>query len=85
MLFFHRLPALLALSSFSVAFPSPGGNSRKDAGFKASVFEKLAGPPAGWVKDDGAKIDKSNSQVKLRIHLVQKGMDEFHDVAMQVT
>jgi hypothetical protein len=84
MLFIHKLPALLALSSFSLALPSPGSHSWRDAGFKMSVFEKLAGPPVGWVKDDAAKIDKSSSQVKLRIHLVQQGMDKFHDVAIQV-
>ncbi|KAF2645222.1 subtilisin-like protein [Massarina eburnea CBS 473.64] len=47
------------------------------------VFEKIDGPPAGWVKDT-ATVDKDASSITLKIHLVNQGMDAFHKRAMDV-
>jgi hypothetical protein len=74
----------IAFAFSSSAFASPTGLSSRDAPFKSSVVEKLNGPPAGWTKDDSIRIDKDVEMVKLRIHLVQQGMDKFHDMAMKV-
>ena len=68
----------------SIAFPTFGSDSSKDATFKSSVFESLYEPPIGWVRDDTAKVDKDSSTISLRIHLVQQNMDKFHDMAMKV-
>jgi len=70
--------AVLALSSTSFALPA------KDVSLKSSVREELAGPPAGWVKDESAKVNKETSTMSLMIHLVHQDMDKFHDLAMNV-
>jgi tripeptidyl-peptidase-1 len=70
--------AILALSSTSFALPA------RDAPLKSSVREELAGPPAGWVKDKSAKVNKETSTMSLMIHLVHQEMDKFHDLAMNV-
>jgi hypothetical protein len=82
MLLLGSIPAALAFSSFTLA--SPAGQSSRDTIFNSSVVEKLNGLPAGWKKADTIKIDKDVEGVKLRIHLVQQGMDKFHDMAMRV-
>jgi hypothetical protein len=74
----------VVLSLSSSVLSSPTGNSRRDASFKSSVVEKLNGPPVGWTMDDSIEVDKDVEMVKLRIHLVQQGMDKFHDMAMKV-
>lgn len=68
----------LALSSTSFALPA------RDAPLKSSVREELAGPPAGWVKDESVKVNKETSTMSLMIHLVHQDMDKFHDLAMSV-
>jgi hypothetical protein len=78
------LTALLALSSSVLAFPFSGETDR-DVTFKSSVFEKLAKPPAGWEKDESVVFNKDGSSVRLRIHLVQQGMNDFHDLALKVS
>jgi tripeptidyl-peptidase-1 len=70
--------AVLALSSTSFALPA------KDASLKSIVREELAGPPAGWVKHESAKVNKETSTMSLMIHLVHQDMDKFHDLAMNV-
>jgi hypothetical protein len=50
---------------------------------KVSVVEKIASAPQGWAKHD-AKVDKTTSMVKLRIHLAQPRVSEFHDLALKV-
>jgi tripeptidyl-peptidase-1 len=82
MLLLTTISSALALLSFT--FASPTGHSSRDIMFKSSLIEKLNGPPIGWTKDDTIKIDKDVEGVKLRIHLVQQGMDKFHDMAMRV-
>jgi tripeptidyl-peptidase I len=79
-----NLSVLLALSSSALTLPTSGNDSGRDELFRSSIFEKLAGPPAGWVKDEGGQIDKDVLTVKLRIHLVQQDLDKFHDLAMKV-
>jgi hypothetical protein len=79
----NTVSAVLAFSSSALAFPFPSDSS-KDVTFKSSIFEKLAAPPAGWAKDDTVQFDKDASTVRLRIHLVQQSMEEFHDLAMKV-
>jgi tripeptidyl-peptidase-1 len=84
MFFFNTISVLLALSSSANSFPTFGALFRRDETFKSSVFEKLASPPAGWIKDETAIIDKDASTVRLRFHLVQQDMSKFHDLAMKV-
>lgn len=84
MLIFKSISAALALSSAALAFPF-SSDSSKDVTFKSSIFEKIAAPPAGWTKDDTVQFDKDSSTMKLRIHLVQQNMEDFHDLAMKVT
>ena len=82
MLLFSALSAALALSSSALAIPFP--DSSNAGVFKSSVFEKLAKPPVGWEMDDSVEFDKNGSSVKLRIHLAQQNMRDFHDLAMKV-
>jgi len=84
MLSLNTLSVVLAFSSSVLAWPTFGLRSSRDATFKSSIVAKLNGPPAGWEKDDSAKVNKDIDMVKLRIHLVQQGMSDFHDVAMKV-
>ena len=79
----NSLSVAFALSASALAFPLLSDSS-KDVTFKSSIFEKLASPPAGWARDDAVQVDKDASTVKLRIHLVQQGMEDFHDLAMKV-
>jgi hypothetical protein len=51
---------------------------------KSSIFEKKALPPTGWEQDDSVVLDKDSMFMKLRIHLVQQNMPDFHDLAMKV-
>ena len=74
------LSVVLALASSACAFPTVG----KDDSFKSSVVEKLSGPPAGWVKDGSVHLDKDESIMRLRIHLVNQDMNKFHNLAMKV-
>jgi tripeptidyl-peptidase-1 len=77
--------AFLVLPSTTIAIPTTTGKyPSKDALFSSSIREKLAGPPAGWVRDESAKVDKETSVLSLRIHLVHQDMDKFHDLAMNV-
>jgi len=80
----NTLSVFLALSSSVIAWPTFGLHSSRDATFKSSIVAKLNGPPAGWEKDDTAEVNKAVDMVKLRIHLVQQGMSDFHDVAIKV-
>lgn len=66
----------LLLASSVVAVPTSKGSS---------VVEKLSGPPAGWVRDESARIDKDGLQVRLRINLVQQDMQKFHELATNVS
>lgn len=81
MRFSSLLPLALATSVFSS--PTSGVSARHDD-FVTSVVETIAGPPAGWIEDKGAKLDKDSHMVKLQIHLVHQDMDKFHDLAMKV-
>jgi len=76
--------AALALSSTTFALPASGDTFSKDGALKSSVREKLAGPPAGWVKDGSVKVNKETSTMSLRIHLVHQDMDKFHELATNV-
>ena len=84
MFLFNTVSAFLALSSSAIAFPTFEEVFRRDDTFKSSVFEKLTSPPVGWVKDEGAAVDKKASTMRLRFHLVQQEMSKFHDIAMKV-
>lgn len=48
------------------------------------LFEKVDSSPAGWVVDKAAKVDKDESSITLKIHLVNENMDAFHKLAMDV-
>ena len=48
------------------------------------VFEKVEDSPVGWVLDKAAKVDKDESSITLKIHLVNENMDAFHKLAMDV-
>ena len=71
-----RLLTLVGASSFFVvcnALPT-----------SSVVFEKVDSIPAGWILDKAAKLDKDESSITLKIHLVNERMDEFHKLAMDV-
>ncbi len=70
--------AVLALSSTGFALLA------RNAPLKSSVREDLAGPPAGWVKDESIKVNRETSTISLSIHLVHQDMDKFHDLALNV-
>ncbi|KAJ4351604.1 uncharacterized protein N0V89_006947 [Didymosphaeria variabile] len=48
------------------------------------VFEKIESSPAGWVLDKAAKVDKDETFITLKIHLVNQGLDKFHKLAMDI-
>jgi hypothetical protein len=86
---FSTLACLFALSSSSPTLATPAADTasaglNNDAYFKSSVFEKLAVPPIGWARDDNVRVDKELDMVKLRIHLIQQNMRDFHELAMSV-
>jgi tripeptidyl-peptidase I len=80
----HCILSLLALSWSTFAFPTSENAARRSGTLKTSIFEKLNGPPAGWIKDEAANIDKDASMIRLRIHLVQRNMGTFHELAAKV-
>jgi hypothetical protein len=49
------------------------------------VVEKLESAPSGWIKDDLAKVDKDATSITLKIHLVNKDMEKFQELAMNVS
>jgi len=55
-----------------------------DVNFSKAVVEKLDAAPVGWVKDVSADLDKAATSITLKVHLVNKDMDKFHDLAMNV-
>jgi len=81
MFFLRSFSSVIALSTACVALPTASNG----IDFKSSVVEKLSNPPAGWVRDDSAKVDKDAASITLKIHLVNQGMDKFHDLAMNVS
>jgi len=80
MFFSTVFSVVLALSSTTLGGPV----QEKRTSFKSSVVEKLLAPPPGWVHDPSTQVDKDASSIKLRIHLVQQDMDNFHQMAMDV-
>lgn len=83
MLLLKSISTILAVASSVLAIPYESSASRVVA-FKSSVFHKLAQPPMGWERDESVIIDKDGSSIKMRIHLVQQRMGEFHDLALKV-
>lgn len=77
MYFSSAITTVLALASFAAAVPT--------GQFKRSVVESLDGPPAGWVADKNAVLDKDTGSITLRFHLVSQDMDKFHKIAMDVS
>jgi tripeptidyl-peptidase-1 len=73
------LSAAVALAILAVAHPT----SRID--FEKSVAETLQRAPAGWAKDASENVDKDATSITLKIHLVNKDMDKFHERAMNVS
>jgi tripeptidyl-peptidase-1 len=86
MFLLKTLSAVLAVAYSVVALniPNVKAVASRDATFQSHVFEKLSGPPKGWVRDDTTTFDKDVSTVKLVIQLVQENMDRFHELAMNV-
>jgi hypothetical protein len=77
-----RVPAMLTLRSFSaIAVLAVACVARPTSNV---VFEKLDSAPSGWARDDSAKVDKDAMSITLKIHLVNKDMDKFHELAMNV-
>ncbi|OAA45512.1 tripeptidyl-peptidase 1 precursor [Metarhizium rileyi] len=74
MLHLGTLGALVALSSPAFAVTTS----------KFSIAQSLAGVPRGWAKHAAADVDKTGSMVKLRVHLTQPRMAEFHDLATKI-
>lgn len=75
---------LFSFTTSVLSSPTAEGSTRGDE-FKSSVVEAISGPPPGWIKDEGAKLDKDSHMVKLQIHLVHQDMDKFHDLAIKVS
>lgn len=73
MRFFTNLSALAVLVCVCDARPTG-----------TAVLEKLDSSPAGWVLDNSAKVDGDGTIITLKIHVVNKNMDEFHKLAMDV-
>jgi hypothetical protein len=73
------LSVAFSLSIAVVARPTSQVNYEK------SVAEKLEVPPIGWVQDVSEKVDKDVTSITLKIHLVNKNMDKFHEHAMNVS
>ncbi|KAF8860253.1 subtilisin-like protein [Acephala macrosclerotiorum] len=48
------------------------------------TIEKIESAPVGWMKDESTQLDKDESLMKLRIHLVHQDMDKFHEMAMNI-
>ncbi|KAH6705429.1 peptidase S8/S53 domain-containing protein [Leptodontidium sp. MPI-SDFR-AT-0119] len=74
---------LFSFTTSVLSSPTAEGSTRGDE-FKSSVVEAISGPPPGWIKDVGAKLDKDSHMVKLQIHLVHQDMDKFHDLAIKI-
>jgi hypothetical protein len=68
-----------ALAITAVALPT----SHVD--FKKTVAETVKVTPAGWVKDASQMVDKDATSITLKIHIVNKDMDKFHERAMNVS
>ena len=83
MVSFKSLLVVLVVSSSSLASPLTS-SARRDGDFKSSVVESLSGPPLGWAKDEGMKMNKEDMKISLRIHLVQQDMEKFHELAINV-
>lgn len=75
MLLLNTFSAVLAVASSAVARNIPA---------TTSVYEKLNGPPTGWVADDSTPINKDTSTMRLRVQLVPQNVDKFHELAMNV-
>jgi tripeptidyl-peptidase-1 len=78
MFVFRALSVSIALSIITVAHPTSHVEFEKD------IAEKLKAAPAGWVQDISEKVDKDATLITLKIHLVNKDMDKFHEHAMNV-
>ena len=83
MFLFSLLTIILSLTTSCLAFPTPEFNP-KNGILKSSVIEQLGEPPNGWMRDPAFGVDKKALLVTLRIHLVQQGMEEFHELATKV-
>jgi hypothetical protein len=53
--------------------------------FEKTIAEKLAVAPTDWIQDASEKVDKDATSITLKIHLVNKDMDKFHEHAMNVS
>jgi tripeptidyl-peptidase-1 len=73
------LSVTVAVAIFAVSHPT----SHLD--FEKSVAETLKAAPAGWVQDSSEEVDKDATSITLKIHLVNKDMDKFHERAMNVS
>jgi tripeptidyl-peptidase-1 len=71
---FTRLSALTAIATTCLARPT-----------SSVVVEKLDSAPVGWVKDgSSAALDKEATTITLKIHMVNRDMAKFHELAMNV-
>jgi hypothetical protein len=71
---FTRLSALAVVATTCLARPT-----------SSVVVEKLDSAPVGWVKDgSSAALDKEATTITLKIHMVNKDMAKFHELAMNV-
>lgn len=75
---FFRNPLFVLAALSSCVYSSTSGQET------SRTIEKIESAPAGWTKDESAKLDKDESLMKLRIHLVHQDMDKFHEMAMNV-
>jgi hypothetical protein len=53
--------------------------------FEKSIVEVLKEAPPGWNKDASQNVEKDATSITLKIHVVNKNMDEFHEHATNVS
>jgi hypothetical protein len=69
------LSVAVALAVTVVARPAP------QIDFEKSIVEVLKEAPTGWDKDASQNVEKDATYITLKIHVVNKNMDKFHEHA----
>jgi hypothetical protein len=62
-----------------------GARPKSNPEFEKIVLEKLEAAPADWTEDLSEMVDRDATSITLKIHLMNKNMDKFHEHAMNVS
>ncbi|PBP15751.1 hypothetical protein BUE80_DR013545 [Diplocarpon rosae] len=76
-----RVVALYPTASASLPV---GSASHGNATIKTSIFEQIPGPPAGWVRNYDAELDKTSYRMKLRIQLADFSRYSIHNLLVKI-